>query len=549
MSAARPHPALIVTLALLVAAGAALRVGAAYAHQRVDFDEGRYLDNAVHLLEGDGFETSTVSFFFGDPPRPPRPEDVSSPLYPLILALVFALTGPSFVLAKGLSVAISVAAIPLVFLLGRRLFGDGPALLAAALAALQPDRAIVGAWAMTEPLYGLLVLLTLLVALPLAAGGEWSFRRSAGAGVLCGVLFLARQNGAAVAVALALILVIAPAVRGLRWRRRLGLAAAMAAAAFLICLPWFVRNTVRFGSPTFTRLKNVAWAEQARSLYTLDAANTSLATYVAAHGRQGVARNVARRVKRVTEAVLTAERGPFRWVGLLAFLAPLAAPLRRRSIFLLLPVLLSAGLLLGVAPWSGALPRYLLPLRPLLYLAGAAVVFGLGERLLATLRAGPGARKATVAAAVVAGVAWGAFSSGAVYAAYLSRDESGRNEAALAAAAWIDGHTRPDDVLLEGGLLHQYAWVFRRGVVWIPYGPLLDAMEVARRYRAGYLAATVEAVRFRPQLARYWRAEGDRLVVVGEPPGLVPVWDHRDEGIVIYRIEPAATAAQQGGGG
>ncbi len=530
----------LVLLAVILAAGAALRGGAFLAHQRVDFDEGRYMDNAAHLLEGRGLTTSTVSFYFGDPPRPPRPEDVSSPLYPLLLAGIFSVTGVSFEAGRLLSLAASLAMIPLVFVLGRRLFGEGVGLAAAALLALQPDQAIVGSWVMTESLYGVLVLLTLAAAAPLAPAGEWSRGRSVTIGLLLGALYLARQNGAAVAASVALFLLAAPVARRVGGiPRRAGRVLLMAAVCFGVCLPWFARNVARFGSPVHSPLEHVAWAEHARSLYTPSQEAPSMRTYLRDHGASGLARNFARRIERVTRAVLFAEEGPFRWAAILGLAAPFVGPLRSRAVFLLGPAVLTAGFMLGVATWSGAIPRYLLPVRPLLYLCGAAVLSHIWSASKGRL---PAPRRAPVwaAALIVGSAAWAAASSREVYGPYLARDDRPRHEAALEAARWLSEETAPGDVILEGGFLHQYAWSFRRGVVWIPYGPLESAFDVAARYGATYLAVTPEVLRFRPQLAEHWGLDGGRLEPLGTPPGLDLVYDRRGAGVMIYRIRPAA---------
>ncbi len=544
---AAPNPGrrlTLLVLAAIVAAGAGLRAGAFLAHHRVDFDEGRYLDNAVHILEGHGLATSTVSFFYGNPPRPPRPEDISSPLYPLLLAGFFAVTGVSFEAGKLLALVMSIGAIPILFLLGWRIFGKAAGLVAAGLLALQPDQAIVGSWVMTESFYGMLVLLTLLAAAPLASEGRWSAWRSVGVGLLLGLLYLARQNGAVVAAGVALFLLLAPAARRAGgMARRAGLAVLMAAVCFLVCLPWFVRNTERFGSPAFSRLKNVAWAEHARSLYTPSKEDPSVRTYLRDHGASGLARNIGTRIRRVGRALIFAEAGPFRWAAFLGLLAPFAATLRSRSIFLLAPALLTGGLLLGVATWSGAIPRYLLPVRPLLYLCGAAVLLHIARHAaerMAPLRHA----RAWGAGVVVAAVAWAAATSGNVYAAYIAQDQSTRHEAALDAAEWLARETSPGEVILEGGFLHQYAWVFRRGVVWIPYGPLASAFDVAARYGATYLAVTAEVLRFRPHLEAYWHLESGRLEVRAEPPGLDLAYDGRGSGVMIYLIRSGAAGGE-----
>jgi 4-amino-4-deoxy-L-arabinose transferase-like glycosyltransferase len=526
-------------LVVILLAGIVLRTGLALHHQRVNFDEGRYLDNAVHLVEGGGLSTSTLSILFGDLPAPPRPEDISSPLYPLLLAGLFLATGPSFGAAKILSLLLSAGAILLTFLLARRLFGCVAGLLAAGAVALQPDQVIVGSWAMTESLYSVLLLSAVL------AGADLAFPRGApirplrvlGLGAILGLVYLTRQNGAAVAAALGALLLLGPRAAGERRARRLWLFLLLAATALAVASPWFARNQVRFGSPTFTRMKNVAWAEHGRSLYTPDEREPSLSRYVEEHGLSGLAGNLRRRAERVTRATLGAESGPFRWLALIALISPLIPALRPGAAAALSPALLSAALLLGVAPWSGALPRYLLPVRPLLYAAGAAVAVRawafLSQRYMPA-----GARRGVAAAVVVVLLSWSALAARPVLTGYIAVDQAAANALALEASDRIVAAIGPDDLLMEGGFLHQYAFRFRRGVVWVPYGDLETLFRVADRYGVRYLVITRDVIRFRPALAPHWAVEGERLAPLSVPARLEPVFDRAPEGLIIYRIAP-----------
>ena len=117
----------------------------------------------------------------------------------------------------------------------------------------------------------------------------------------------------------------------------------------------------------------------------------------------------------------------------------------------------------------------------------------------------------------------------------------------MEAAEWISESLEPGEVLLEGGLLHQYAWVYRRGVVWIPLGSMADLFDIAARYGATYLAVTPEALRFRPALGDHWRVEGARIDPVAVPSRLLPVFDRRDSGVIIYRIEDPVQAPRDSG--
>jgi len=526
-------------LLAILAAGAGVRVTLLAHHQKVDFDEGRYLDNAVHLLEGNGFQTSTLSHFFGDPEAPPRPEEMSSPLYPILLAGLFTLTGVSFLWAKILSLILSLAAIPLVFLVGRRFFGAPAGLVAAAAFALQPDQAIVGIWAMSEPLFTLLILLTLLAASPWLLPGEprGGAIRLVALGILLAALFLTRQNGAALSAAVACLIVAGPAAKGRTLSRRLLTAGALAGVVFACSIPWFIRNLEEFGSPTYSRMKNVAWAEHGRSLYTPGVGEPTWRTYLAAHGARGLAGNLLRRAQRVAERLLFAETGPFRLLALAGLAAPLVARLVPPALGVLVPAGLSVLLLMGVAPWSGALARYMLPVRPLLYAAGAASLLWVWGRLrdrFLPVRAG----RAAAAIVLVAAILWGALSSAPVFAAYVRADQERARDLALEASAFISSSVPPGELLMEGAFLHEYACLFRRGVVWTPYGDLDAALTVADGYGARYLAISPEVIRFRPQLAVNWSVRGTGLVPLTIPARLRPVFDRAREGLIIYQISP-----------
>jgi len=540
----------IVLLLLVTLGGGALRASIAIHHVRVDYDEGRYLDNAAHILRGNGFLTSTVSCYFDDPPRPPRPEDISSPFYPYLLAGLFAVTGASFTAAKVLSVILGTAAIPLTFLLGRRLAGGGAGLIAATALAFQPDQVIVGAWAMTEGAYSVLVIAALLCAAPFAIGGSsppssWRLRAL---GLAIGLLYLMRQNGAAVAAPIAALIAVGPLSPGERRPGRLALAVGVGAIALVVCVPWFSRNVSEFGSPTFSRMRNIAWAAEGRSLYTPGVPSPSLHRFMEEQGVAGLASSFARRTSRVTAALFRSERGPFRVLSFLALLAPILTGLRALSAITLPPVLLSSLMFLGVAPWSGALPRYFLPLRPLLYIAGAAVLVESWRWLRPRMEGSLGVRGersravdvAVLGAGLVAAL-WAATTAVPVIRAYLAVDQSPADTAAREAAAWIAARTKAGDVLLEGGSLHQYAWLFDRGVVWIPFGDLEALFRVADHYDARYVAITPEVLRFRPALARQWRVEGRAVRPLDLPDSLTPLYEHGEEGIIIYGIGRGAT--------
>jgi 4-amino-4-deoxy-L-arabinose transferase-like glycosyltransferase len=535
-SSSRTH---LVILLIIILLGAGVRVVLSNHHQQVDFDEGRYLDNAVHLLEDGALSTSTLSHFFGDPEPPPRPEDMSSPFYPVLLALLFSVTGISFTSAKALSLLLGIGAIPLVYMVGRRLFNPTAGLVAAAAFALQPDQAIVSVWTMTEALFTVLVLAVILTASPWMTGEE-GVRSGKGRllilAIFLALLFLTRQNGAAIAVAVSVMMVSIPGLARDQRVQAFKQAIMLAVAVFVLCLPWFIRNAQVFGSPTFSRMENVAWADHGRALYTPGVGEPSFSSFKERHGTAGVMRNIKRRVERVAGTLLFAEKGPYR-VLVFAALGSLFMPaIVRSSLAVLVPSLLSTGLLLGVAPWSGALSRYMLPVRPLLYAAGAALIL----RLLGSLGAklGTDSRILVKIGAGVAGIGflWALATAVPIYSGYLDRDQSGPARLAAESSEWIVGNTNAGALLMEGAFLHEYAYRFRRGVVWTPFGDLDQALATADRYGVDYLLVTRDVIRFRPELSRNWAVEGEAIRPLLVPDRLEPVYDRADQGLIIYRL-------------
>src|SRR5262245_65248245 len=98
----------------VLAVGVLLRVGVVLHHVSLDFDEGRYLDNAVNLMKGRGLATNYTSHFFRRA-EPLHPEDISSPVYPYLLAAAFVLTGPDPRAAQLLSLIAGTLVIAMTF--------------------------------------------------------------------------------------------------------------------------------------------------------------------------------------------------------------------------------------------------------------------------------------------------------------------------------------------------------------------------------------------------------------------------------------------------
>jgi 4-amino-4-deoxy-L-arabinose transferase-like glycosyltransferase len=166
------------------------------------------------------------------------------PLYPLWLAGLRGLFGPSYVAITQAQAVVSAAIVPLTFALGRRMAGPTAGLIAAALAAVSFVLVRQPAALLSEVLFTPLVAivtLTLWRALDQPSPG-----RAAHAGAWLGVANLVRPTLVLFpAVAVALF------VRRLGWRRGSAIGIACAAATLLVEAPWMVHNA-RLGRPVWT---------------------------------------------------------------------------------------------------------------------------------------------------------------------------------------------------------------------------------------------------------------------------------------------------------
>lgn len=149
---------------------------------------------------------------------------------------LYRIFGADVTVARTANVILGIAAVALVFLLGRRFAGERAGLVAAAVAAVYPTLVAFTHYLYTETFYVFLLLLGLVLLVGRRPGppGVW---RAAAAGVCFGLCALTREVGLLMpAVGAGALLVDA------RPRPRSGLrpAAVLLAASLLTILPWTI---------------------------------------------------------------------------------------------------------------------------------------------------------------------------------------------------------------------------------------------------------------------------------------------------------------------
>ena len=188
------------------------------------------------LADGEGF-VNPFLFVLRDGLALPTAEH--PPLHSVVLAGLAELGGTSADLQRLTGTVFGAGTIVLLGVLGRRLASERVGLIAAALGAVYPVLVAQDGALMSESLYVLLVGLSLLLALRLAA------TPTLGGGALLGAVValaaLTRSEGL-----LLLGLLLVPLVRSGAGRRS---ALAAVAAAVVVLAPWTVRNWSVFGQP------------------------------------------------------------------------------------------------------------------------------------------------------------------------------------------------------------------------------------------------------------------------------------------------------------
>lgn len=190
-------------------------------------DERQYQEIAVNLVEGRGFMLS-------DKPTSWRP-----PLYPFVLSLVYRAAGTTDPLAaRVFQAGLSLINLVLVYLLGRRLFGERVALGAAVIFAVYPSFVFYNNHLLTEGLFTFLLTLTAYSLAVYLGSGRAIVLAAAGAAL--GLTVLTREI---LWPMLGVIALLAGHVTGWHPTRWAGHLAALAGAFLIVVTPWAVRNT------------------------------------------------------------------------------------------------------------------------------------------------------------------------------------------------------------------------------------------------------------------------------------------------------------------
>ncbi len=243
-------------------------------------DQGLYLSLAGRVAEGEGISfSSETGFLRSRIPAAPEfngnwkqdpdyvfgmvpvetPTASIEPGYPVILALIFMLTGPSTGGVYFLNSIFALLGAFSLFVMVRENWGEKQALLAALIWSVYPYYVYYSAYAMTDMIH--ISLLPVIALLTMRSVSK--VRAGFAAGISTGMLFLARSTA---------IFLLPVQIIWLFIRKRWKAALAVLFGFILCCVPWVVRNQRAFGSPVLMPTKGSLnlWMRNSPSLLAIE---------------------------------------------------------------------------------------------------------------------------------------------------------------------------------------------------------------------------------------------------------------------------------------
>lgn len=505
---------------VLLVLGAGLRI--AYVRSGpVPFtcDASYYTMVARNLYHGRGLVSDYVwNYLTGIPESLPMPaHNYWRPAVSVLTAGAFALVGADTDRAAQLpAIVFSSLLVPLTAWIAWRLFGRlDAAVLAAVFTALSLRLVATAAYVETLAPAAFFVNLTLFA---LWLGRRGSPLAAAGAGAAAGLASLTRNDG--------ILLLGVALVLGVwlfrRDRRGAVVSAAWFAAAFVaVCLPWWVRQTLAFGSPAGGEALRAVFFTRLDDVMQLHPARLDLLHYLSSGGTTLLGAR-ARAFAHVA-AVFSHAVGP---VGLVALVELASRSARAALAPWLLYVAFAAiapPLLVPETTLSGGFERLVPGLLPVVYILAARVPFEL-QRVL-TGNGGPIRRVAPHALVLVCIAALG----------YQWREAPeqlrAHGERHYPAAAQTAVEELPSG---QSAVLADSAWLFydatRLPCAQFPSDGPEAALEVAERLGIRFFVTTGFSLRRVPAIRRV--PDHPRFEIVAHYP------DQVLEGVYVYRIAP-----------
>ena len=212
-------------------------------------DASGYAEMADSLIKGRGLEVDYVSWYFLKyPPRIVRPEDHWPPFYSFLIAPFFKVLGKNAFASKIPSIFISCLLFPFaVYVLAEILSGSWVVGLAAGLhILLYPEFFRHSLYCLSDITFAFMVCTTVVLILKGTKNPRFYYPM----GIAMGLAYYAKGTGLILIPAYVISYLILRFTKQIEKRDRQFVKGLI--LAFLIILPWFLRNLIHFGSPIFS---------------------------------------------------------------------------------------------------------------------------------------------------------------------------------------------------------------------------------------------------------------------------------------------------------
>ena len=447
------------------------------------------LEMAENLSQGHGFSTMRKWTLYSPSMEPIRPEANRQPVLAVLLYAVFLVTGTAFLPAQILSIFLGVFCIWAIWRWARKVFGIIPAMITALVLTISP----LFIWYSTQPDSLLLFTGILFLALHSADSPEISYRRVLLFGVIGGIAYLVRTQGALLALSFGVWILIKGG------KGRILKAFVFSLIFLVICIPWFMRNIQAFGSPTYSQNSQFFLNENHWAAWEVRETAPAPTDMFEHQGLAAVAVYIARGVVRIFEPITigTLHRSEiFGYPPLIGFFLLAVLVLHRKEIRkkMLFPLIASLPVMavLALHEHSG---RYLAFL--------VAITVALGSYGLAEL-------SKTAKRKIIVFILFLLFVPFIVpVIQVVSADSGAKAPEAEEACNWIIENTEQDDWVVTFPNVELLIWKYRRPTLTMPNDYEMLLWQCLEDHNVKYIVIDEFTPLMRPHLSNRWSRTPD----------------------------------------